>query len=165
MARKLSTHFNSIRFRDQRQVSWLDFEFKLSTSVHPDGWVGGPLVGRELGEVVELFLELIAQKKSADLDPRIDPKLWRTKQNSGQTNGSKKVFGNYLVLILATGWYELSARKVVTGDELKFVLVGSYNAKTLRHDLKYLELNRKCIDVKEKSNRVIKSFDFESKTF
>ena len=71
--------------------------------MHPDGWVGGPLVGRELGEVVELFLELIAQKKSADLDPRIDPKLWRTKQNSGQTNGSKKVFGNYLVLILAMG--------------------------------------------------------------
>ena len=67
----------------------------LSTSVHPDGWVGGPLVGRELGEVVELFFELIAQKKSADLDPRIDPKLWRTKKDSGQTNDSN-FFGFHL---------------------------------------------------------------------
>ena len=66
--------------------------------MHPDGWVGGPLVGRELGEVVELFLELIAQKKSTDLDPRIDPKLWRTKKNSGQTNGSYylQFFGSHL---------------------------------------------------------------------
>ena len=46
-----------------------------------------------------------------------------------------------------------------------FVVLSPYNAKTLRHDLKYLELNLKCIDVKEKSNRVIKSFDFESKAF
>ena len=46
-----------------------------------------------------------------------------------------------------------------------FVVLSPYNAKTLRHDLKYLELNLKCIDVKDKSNRVIKSFDFESKTF
>ena len=71
--------------------------------MHSDGWVGGPLVGRELGEVVELFFELIAQKKSTDLDPRIDPKLWRTKKNSGQTNGSKKVLGNYLAFILTMG--------------------------------------------------------------
>ena len=46
-----------------------------------------------------------------------------------------------------------------------FVLLSPYNAKTSRYDLKYLELNLKCIDVKEKSNRVIKSFDFESKAF
>ena len=77
--------------------------------MHPDGWVGGPLVGRELGEVVELFLELIPQQKSTDLDPRIDPKLWRTKKDSGQTNGS--YYLQFFGFHLNHGWIRAVSEK------------------------------------------------------